>query len=147
MIVPGSIAAVLDALTLRAQLDLRTELRELRTVADAMLAVLWLTDGGRTELLEYAGDRTLLPLPLPQITSSVPTFENVRCRDHDEHPAVVHAVRIGRGMLAAGLLLVDAHLPPPRLVDAVEGAGARAEKIIVRALEPGRKRQRHASAG
>lgn len=140
MVIPGTIAEVLGALTLRAQLDLRTELRELRVAADAMLVAVWLVDSGRTELLEYAGDRTLLPTPLPQITSSVPTFEPIRCRDHDEHPGVVHALRIGRGMPAAGLLLVDAHLPPPRLVDEVEGAGARAEKIIVRALEPSPKR-------
>lgn len=131
---PGTISAVLNGLDLRAQLALRNELRRLRGDADAVLAALFLVDGGKTELIEYAGDRALLPVPVPTIECSVPSLDNARCADLDHHFVVMHSVRIGRGWPSGRLAVVDAGLAPPALVDAVENAGARLETTLVGAL-------------
>ena len=129
--VPGTVSALIEAVDLRAGLALRNELRKLRDDADAMLCVLYVVDRGRCETIEYAGDRSVMPVPLPTLECSAPSLDSVRCADLDHHLVVIHAVRIGRGWPSAGLAVVDAGLAPP---DVVEGVGAKLEVVLVRAL-------------
>jgi hypothetical protein len=136
--VPGSLNAVVEGLDLRAQLALRNELRRLRDETDAMLATLFVVDGGKTEVIEYAGDRAVLPTPLPRCLPTAPSMEAMRCGDLDEHLVVVGVVRIGRGWPVLGLAVVDPDVVPPALVDLVEAVGARLEAVLVRVLSGGR---------
>lgn len=135
--VPGSVNAVVEGLDLRAQLALRNELRRLRDDADAMLTTLFVVDGGKTEVIEYAGDRAVMPTPLPRCLPTAPSMEAMRCGDLDEHLVVVGVVRIGRGWPVLGLAVVDPDVVPPTLVDLVEAAGARLEAVLVRVLSGG----------
>ncbi len=116
------------------QLKLREQLRRLRDEADATLAVLFMVGVVDALLLEYAGDRRLVPTPLPRDVPPVPSLEILRCADGDDHDVVLHAVRIGRGWPALGLAVVDGAAPPPALLDVVEDAGARIEASVVRAI-------------
>lgn len=140
--VPGSVNAVVEGLDLRAQLALRNELRRLRDDADAMLTTLFVVDGGKTEVIEYAGDRAVMPTPLPRCLPTAPSMEAMRCGDLDEHLVVVGVVRIGRGWPALGLAVVDPDVVPPALSDVVEAGGARLEGVLVDALSTGRRRRR-----
>lgn len=134
-IVPGSAYDLVEAIDLKAQLAVRTELRRLRDIADALLAVTFVTDPPHAHLLEYGGDRSVMPSPLPPFVPSVPSAEVRRCADGDEHAVVFHVVRVGRGWPVLGLGVVDAELAPPALADVVEDAGARLETLVVGAVE------------
>lgn len=136
--IPGTAGAVVAAVDLKTGLALRNELRRLRDRADALLAVLFITSHERRDVLEYAGDRAVMPRPMPMVTSSVPTFEMLPCADAATHDAGLHMIRLGRGWPALGLALVSPARPAPELTDAMEEYGARLESALTRSLSRGR---------
>lgn len=128
---------LLGKLDLHAQLELRRVLRELDRRSDARMVSVWVIElDGTPRLVEYAGDDAVRPRALPRATESVPSYATLTCRGGEAHEAVVHRVRLGRGMPSVLLVLVDAHLHGPGPMKLVEDYGERVEQIIVDAVEP-----------
>lgn len=141
MLIPGSVNWLLDAVDAGVQLDIRDQLRRLRADIDGVFVGVWFVDPPH-QLLEHCGDRRFAPTKYPELDAGVPSLETIVSADSTKHVAIAHLVRLGRGMPCLGLVAVDAHLQPPKLIDVIDDAGARIERIIVKALVGGRRRNR-----
>lgn len=139
---PGTAAWLLARVGPRVELQLRNLLRGLEREADARLVSLHVVDGFGTHLLEFAGDDAIMPTALPWNTSSVPSFVDVRCRDRESRTALVHRVRLGRGMPRALLVVLESIETTPALVELAEDVGARIEEVLVATVESEPERPR-----
>jgi hypothetical protein len=137
MSVFGTMAWVLDRVDIRTQRELRCVLRSYERRLDARLIALYATgpSAPRGLLLEHHGDDAIMPRPFPLISSSVASYETVHGADGDDHEAVVHRIRIGRGLPPLGIVVVDMDAEGPAALNAVEDCADEVEEIVVRAIE------------
>lgn len=138
--IPGSNAALLRDLDLRAQFALRTVLRRLRRQADATLGLLWIADVFSPEVVEWDGERAVMPVTFPFLESTMPSPITVRGRLGGEHLMLVTPVRVGRGMPVLAAAAIDAGIQLPAGFELLEEIGAELEETLVVALtRPGRR--------
>lgn len=131
-----SVDWILERLDVRAQREMRRVLRTYEQALDARLVAVFATGPSAPHgvLMEYHGDDAVMPRPFPFIASSIPSHETVACVDGDEHAAVVHRFRIGRGLPALGIVVLDVGALGPTVLDAVEECADKIEDIVVRAI-------------
>ena len=134
LILPGSIESLLTVISPRLEIKIRGQLRRLERDTDSTLVVLWIIDGGPRCVLEFSGEIAARPLRFPDIESTVPSYSTVVDRDGHSHDAVIHSVRLGRGMPGLGLAVVDFGCAPgAALLDAVEDYGEAVAEMVVEA--------------
>ncbi|MBZ0121180.1 MAG: hypothetical protein K8H88_29565 [Sandaracinaceae bacterium] len=133
--IPGTREWVRTTFTPRVELRLRKELRALLRTTDARAVALWHPRDRDADLITFAGDLDAVPEQAVERRSSVPSFQDVRLRDGSREVAVVHGVRLGRGLPSLTLAAVACGVDRSTdLFDAVELVGEALEEIVVSAL-------------
>lgn len=134
--IQGTVGWLTSRIDLRTEHAIRKELRALEREADAALVVLYVPVGvGSREVIASAGEFATMPIRLPEIDSTKPSFETVRVDAGTRELAVVHQVTVGRRVVKMVLAVIAPGVEPNgALLDAVEDCAARIEDVLVERL-------------
>jgi hypothetical protein len=130
---PGSPEWLLRRIDARTELRIRKELRRLEREADARLVVTWIV--GQKAAVAYAGDFDVVPHPLPDLRSTVPSHDDVTLLHGEREQAVVHQIIVGRGITKMAVAIVAPGVTEnATLFDLIADTAERIEEIVVGAI-------------